>query len=60
MNTTLKDALRSKTWWFGTLTTVLEFAKMAFPANVKVLAAVQAITALMTILGLRDAVQAKA
>lgn len=60
MNLTWKDMIKSKTWWFGTITTVLEFAKMAFPNNAKVLAAVQAITALMTVLGLRDAVATKA
>ena len=55
-NTTMQDALKSKTWWFGTISTVLEFAKMLFPTNVKVIAGVQAITLLMTALGLRDAV----
>lgn len=59
-NMTIKDALKSKTWWFGTISTGLEFAKMLFPQNAKVIAGIQAVTLLMTALGLRDAVAGNA
>ena len=54
-NTTFQDAIRSRTWWYGTITGLLEFAKMAFPNNAKVILAIQVVTGLMTLFGLRDA-----
>lgn len=53
-NITVPDILKSKTWWGTALTGGLEYAKILFPNNAKVLLGCQVLTALLAAVGIID------